>query len=86
MRCPTSIRLSHSVDDAWRDEDATLLLNDIPAVDTAKSTSAMLYLLGYKRPRFPVPATMDTAVLSVLHQDAGAWAVPWVKHRLRKRI
>ena len=56
MRCNTSVRLGHSVDDAWRSEDATLLLNDMPWVDKAENISAMLYLLGYDGPRYPVPA------------------------------
>ena len=57
MRCETSVRLGHSVEDAWRSEDATLLLNDMPFVDKAENISAMLYLLGYDGPRYPVPAT-----------------------------
>lgn len=43
------------------------------------------YTIGKLPPRYPMPVTMGTAVLSVLHQPnlAARWHVQWMKRKLR---
>lgn len=45
------------------------------------------YAKGQEPPRYPVPATMDNAVIALFHSPAIiAWSVQWFERELRKYL
>ena len=45
-------------------------------------SARVAYAMGLDRPRHPLPATMDNAILALFNQkEVGQWAVPYFKPR-----